>query len=197
MGLTHLPLWIKIITPTFIATMAKNNKAPLKKTNFGKSASKTPKKKKLCPRSLVHWWSSCLRCFPSLPRCPLDRQRTFFLASLPLSLSAVSKMSSVLSTTSNIKKRLVLDEDDNRAHTKPKYQEQKLAAYDVDWFDLSATKNKCIKHTSIKNLPDTQEGQLTFLLGKFETSEIKTAFADAIRQSRQTSKNGFLPTSLS
>ncbi len=46
MGLTHPPLWIKITTPTFIATMAKNNKAPLKKTNIGKSASKTPKKKR-------------------------------------------------------------------------------------------------------------------------------------------------------
>jgi hypothetical protein len=52
--------------------------------------------------------------------------------------------------------------------------------YDVDWFDLSATKNECIKHTSIKNLPDTQEGQLMFLLSKFETSKIRTAFADAI-----------------
>ena len=31
--------------------------------------------------------------------------------------------------------RLVLDDDDHRANTKPKYQEPKLAAYDVDWFD--------------------------------------------------------------
>jgi hypothetical protein len=85
----------------------------------------------------------------------------------------------VSSTTSTIKNRLVLDDDDHRANTKPKYQEPKLAAYDVDWFDSSATKKKCIMHTSIKNLLDTQEGQLTFLLGKFETSEIKTAFADA------------------
>ncbi len=103
-----------------------------------------------------------------------------FSALSPSLLSAVSKSSSVSLTTSNIKKRLVLDDDDHGANTKPKYQEQKLAAYDVDWFDLSATKNKCIKHTSIKNLPDTQEGQLTFLLGKFETSGIKTAFADTI-----------------
>ncbi len=103
-----------------------------------------------------------------------------FLALLPSSLSAVSKLSSVSSTTSNIKKRLVLDNNDHRGNTKPKYQEPKSAAYDLDWFYSSATKNKCIKHTSIKNLPDTQEGQLTFLLGKFKTSEIKTAFADAI-----------------
>ena len=40
--------------------------------------------------------------------------------------------------------------------------------------------NKCLKHTTIKNLPDTQEGQLTFLLSKFDASEIKTTFADAI-----------------
>ncbi len=160
--------------------MSKNNKAPLKKTNVGKSASKTQKKNELRPRSLVHWWSSRLRCFSPLQRCPLNRWRTFFYALLPSSLSAVSKSLSVSLTTSNIKKRLVLDDDDHRANTKPKYQEPKLVVYDVDWFDLSATKNKCIKHTSIKNLPDTQEGQLTFILGKFKTSEIKTAFADTI-----------------
>jgi hypothetical protein len=56
----------------------------------------------------------------------------------------------------------------------------KLAVYNVEWFDLSAMKNKCLKHTTIKNLPDTQEGQLLFLLSKFDASEIKTAFADAI-----------------
>ncbi len=95
--------------------------------------------------------------------------------------------------TSNIKKRLILDEDDNRANTKPKYQELKLVAYNVDWFDLSATKNKCIKHTSIKNLPDTQEGQLTFLLGKFETSVIKTAFADAIGKVDKPARTAFYP----
>jgi hypothetical protein len=119
-----------------------------------------------------------------------------FLALLPASLSAVSKLSSVSSTTSNIKKRLVLDNNDHRANTKPKYQEPKLAAYDVDWFDLSATKNECIRHTSIKNLPDTQEGQLTFLLGKFETSEIKTAFTDAIGKVGKPARTAFYPLPL-
>jgi hypothetical protein len=45
MGPTYSPLLFKITTPTFIATMAKNNKAPLKKTKVGKSVLKTPKKK--------------------------------------------------------------------------------------------------------------------------------------------------------
>jgi len=108
-------------------------------------------------------------------------------------LSAVSKSSSVSSTTSNIKKRLVLDNDDHRANTKLKYQEPKLAAYDVDWFDSPATKNKCIKHTSIKNLPDTQEGQLTFLLSKFKASEIKMAFADAIGKVGKAARKVFYP----
>jgi hypothetical protein len=92
--------------------------------------------------------------------------------------------------------RLVLDDNDHHANTKPKYQEPKSAAYDVDWFDSSATKNKCIKHTSIKNLPDTQEGQLTFLLGKFETSEIKTAFADAIYKVGKPARTAFYPLPL-
>ena len=74
-----------------------------------------------------------------------------------------------------------------------KSQEPTLAAYDVDWFDSSATKNECIKHTSIKNLPDTQEGQLTFLLSKFEASEIKTAFADAIGKVGKAARKVFYP----
>ncbi len=119
-----------------------------------------------------------------------------FLASSPSSLSAVLKSLSVSLTTSNIKKRLVLDDDDHHANTKPKYQEQKLAAYDVDWFDSSATKNECIKHTSIKNLPDTQEGQLTFLLGIFKTSEIKTALADAIGKVGKPARTAFYPLPL-
>ena len=109
------------------------------------------------------------------------------------SLSAVSKSSSVLLTTSNIRKRLVLDNDDLRANTKMKYQEPKLAAYNVDWFDSSATKNECMKHTSIKNLPDTQEGQLSFLLSKFEAFEIKTAFADAIGKVGKAARKVFYP----
>jgi hypothetical protein len=46
-------------------------------------------------------------------------------------------------------------------------QEPKLAAYDVDWFNSTSIKNECLKHTSDKNLPVTQEGQLTFLLDKY------------------------------
>ncbi len=72
-----------------------------------------------------------------------------------------------------------------------KYQEPKLAAYYVEWFDLSAAMNECLKHTTIKNLPDTQEGQLTFLLSKFDASEIKTAFADAIGNVGKAARNVF------
>ncbi len=102
----------------------------------------------------------------------------------------------MLSTISNIKKRLVLNTNDQRAKTKPKNKEPKLAAYDVDWFDSLATKNECLKHVHIKNLPDTQEGQLTFLLGKFETSEIRTAFADVIGKVGKAAKKVFYPLPL-
>jgi hypothetical protein len=95
----------------------------------------------------------------------------------PLLMSAVSKS---LSVSSDVKKRLVLDGEDNRVKSKPKKQEAKLSAYDIDWLDLVSTKNECLKYADIKNLPSTQEGQLTFLLNKFEASDIKTAFADAI-----------------
>ncbi len=108
-------------------------------------------------------------------------------------MSAVSKSLSVSSTILNANKRLVPDDVDHRVKTKPKKQEPKLAAYDIDWFDLSATKNKCLKYTHITNLPDTQEGQITFLLSKFKTSVIKTVFADAIGKVGKAARTVFYP----
>jgi hypothetical protein len=72
-------------------------------------------------------------------------------------------------------------------------QEPKLAAYGVDWFNSMSTKNKCLKHTSNKNLPFTQEGQLTFLLDKYQTSKIKMAFADAIGKVGTAARKAFYP----
>jgi hypothetical protein len=72
-------------------------------------------------------------------------------------------------------------------------QEPKLAAYDVDWFNSTSTKNECLKHTSDKNLPVTQEGQLTFLLDKYQTSQIKTAFADVIGKVSTAARKAFYP----
>jgi hypothetical protein len=72
-------------------------------------------------------------------------------------------------------------------------EEPKLAAYNVDWFYLALTKNKCLKHTSEKNLPVSQEGQLTFLLDKYQTSEIKTVFADVIGRVGTAARKAFYP----
>jgi hypothetical protein len=93
-------------------------------------------------------------------------------------------------TTTNIKKRLVLDSLENYHTRKPKKkahriesmmnEEPQLVAYNIDWLNFTLTKSKCLKHTSEKNLPVSQEGQLTFLLGIYQTSEIKTAFVGAI-----------------
>lgn len=94
------------------------------------------------------------------------------------------------STMSNIKKRLILN-GDNTSRT-----EMKLAAYDIDWFDPSVTMIECNKYTNIKNLPVTQEGQLTFLLSKFETSDIKTAFADTIGKVGKPARSAFYPLPL-
>jgi hypothetical protein len=124
-----------------------------------------------------------------------------FLALSLLLLSAVSKTSSLLSLTSNIKKRLILDSPDNQNQAKKKAhcneplkkQEPKLADEEADWFNSTSTKNKCLKHTSNKNLPVTQEGQLTFLLNKYQTSDIKTAFADAIGKVGTAAQKFFYP----
>jgi hypothetical protein len=125
----------------------------------------------------------------------------FLLESFPSLLSAVSKTSSLSLTKLNIKKRLVLDGPDNQSQPKKKAhpiesmmkQEPKLAAYNIDWFSFTSTKNKCLKHTSNKNLPVTQEGQLTFLLDTYQTSEIKTAFADTICKVGTAARKAFYP----
>ncbi len=113
--------------------------------------------------------------------------------SLPLLLSVVSQT----------KKRLHLSDDEEKPKKKipkePKTKttkEPKLAAYNIDWFDSAATKNECLKHLSIKNLPSTQEEQLTFLLGKYPTSDIKTAFADAIGKVGKAARKAFYPLPL-
>ncbi len=99
------------------------------------------------------------------------------------------------------KKRLVLDnpdiqiQDKKKAHRiePTKKQEPKLAAYEIDWLNSTSTKNECLKHTSNKNLLVTQEGQLTFLLNKYQTFEIKTAFADALGKVGNAARKYFYP----
>jgi hypothetical protein len=109
--------------------------------------------------------------------------------------------------TSTIKKRLVLNDNNNYASKKPKkkthcidskvnHQEPKLAAYDIDWFNSALTQNECLKHTSSANLPSTQEEQLTFLLSKYQASNFKTAFADAIGKVGRAPRKVFYPLSL-
>jgi hypothetical protein len=75
-------------------------------------------------------------------------------------------------------------------------EEPKLVAYTIDWFDSTLIKNKCLKHTSEKNLPVGQEGIPTFLLGKYQTSKIKTAFADAIGKVGTATRKAFYPLPL-
>ncbi len=74
-----------------------------------------------------------------------------------------------------------------------KNQEPKLAAYEVDWFNSMYTKNECLKHTSKNNLSVTQEEQRTFLLNKYQTSNIKMAFADAIGKVGTAARKFFYP----
>jgi hypothetical protein len=74
-----------------------------------------------------------------------------------------------------------------------KKHEPKFVAYEVDWFNSTSTKNKCLKHTSNKNIPVTQEGQLNFILNKYQTSDIKTAFEDAIGKVGTAMRKFFYP----
>jgi hypothetical protein len=98
---------------------------------------------------------------------------------------------------SKIKKRLILDSPQakKKAHCMDilKNQEPKLAAYKVDWFNSTSTKNECLKHTSKNNLPVTQEEKITFLLNKYKTSDIKRAFADTIGKVGTAAQKFFYP----
>jgi hypothetical protein len=75
-------------------------------------------------------------------------------------------------------------------------EEPKLVEFNIDWFKSTLITNKCLKHTSGKNLPVSQEGQLTNLLGKYQTSEIKMAFADAIGKVSTATRKAFYPLPL-
>jgi hypothetical protein len=124
----------------------------------------------------------------------------FLSLSSPSLLSVVSQASSLTLTTLTLKKRLILN-NDNKPKKKTqcvesKAKEPKLAAYDIDWFDSTPTQNKCLKHTSSTNLPSTQEEQLIFLLSKYQASDIKTAFADAIGKVSRAARKVFYPLPL-
>ncbi len=93
-----------------------------------------------------------------------------------------------------LKKRLLLS-DDNKPKKKTQ-KEPKLAPYDINWFDSTSTKNECLKHTPTNNVPSTQEEQLTFLLSKYQASNIKTAFADAMGKVGNAARKAFYPLPL-
>ncbi len=173
----------------------------------GKSGSKNPTKKRNPSEGNVLLVSKSSPLSSATSTVSSQLLTDFLLAaSSPSSLSVALKMSSLSSTTSNIKKRLVLDSLDNHSTSKPKKKahhiksmmnkEPILAAYNVDWVNSMLTKSKCLKHTSEKNLAVSQEGQLTFLLGKYQTSEIKTAFVDAIGKVGTAARKFFYPLPL-
>jgi hypothetical protein len=72
----------------------------------------------------------------------------------------------------------------------------KLSAYDVNWFNTTSLKKECLKFTLKKNLSVTQEGQLTFPLGKCQTTNIKTAFMGVIGMVGTAARKVFYPLPL-
>ena len=121
----------------------------------------------------------------STPLTVSNQLSTNFLSSSLPSLSPLSSpLSSSLSSASSLsvvlqtKKRLLLTNNKKPKKKTPEdpitktTKEPKLAAYEIEWFDSAAMKNEILKHLSIKNLPATQEEQLTFFLGKYPASDI-------------------------
>ncbi len=58
---------------------------------------------------------------------------------------------------------------------------------------LDINEEQMLKHTSTNNVPSNQEEQLTFLLSKYQASDIKTAFADAIGKVGKAARKAFYP----
>ncbi len=120
------------------------------KNKHGKLLVSTKKKNSLSKLSMS----------PSTPSTVSSRSSIDVLSSSLPSWSPLS-LSSSLSVVSQTKKRLHLSNDEKPQKKTPKEpqtkttKEPRLAAYDIDWFDLTATKNECLKHLSIKNLPST------------------------------------------
>ncbi len=128
--------------------MTKNNQSTPQKMSAtekknGKSGSKSPTKKQNPSKGNVLLVSESSPLSSTASTVSSQLLMDFLLAaSSPLSLSVALKMSSLLLTTSNIKKRLVLDSPDNHRTSKPKKkahciefmmnEEPKLAAYNVD-----------------------------------------------------------------
>ncbi len=135
---------------------------------------------------LTNFLSSSLPSLSPLPSPSLSP------LSSPLSLSVVSQTKKRLLLTDDEKPKKKTLEEPNTKTTK----EPRLAAYDINWFNLAATKKECLKHLSIKNLPSTQEEQLNFLLGKYPASDIKTAFADTIGKVGKAARKAFYPLPL-
>jgi hypothetical protein len=108
----------------------------------------------------------------------------------------------LLSVVLQTKKRLLLTDIEKPKKKTPEdpitktTKEARLAAYKIDWFNSASTKNKILKHLSIKNLPATQEEQLAYLLGKYTASDIKTAFADTISKVGEAARKAFYPLPL-
>jgi hypothetical protein len=167
------------------------------KNKNGKSRSKVVKKTTLSKVLIPLVFKSS----PSTASTASAQSLTDFLSSSSQSLlSVVSQTLSLTLTTSTLKKRLILN-DNNKPKKKTqrvesKAKEPKLAAYDIDWFNSTSTQNKCLKHTSSTNLLSTQEEQLTFLLSKYQASDIKTAFAVAIRKVGRAARKVFYPLPL-
>ncbi len=110
----------------------------------GKSGSKSPTKKRNPSKCNVLLVSESSLLFYTALTVSFQLLTDFLLAaSSPSLLSVASKTSSLSLTTSNIKKRLILDSPDNHRTSKPKKdahriksmmnEELKLAAYNVDW----------------------------------------------------------------
>ena len=145
----------------------------------------------MCPRVSSHWWLSRLRCVPPLQQCRLVCRWSF--RGRRLHRRCLLHRSRCLCCRRLLRSRKASFLKTSTIARRNKKNNPKLAAYDIDWLDSSATINECLKYTNIKKLPSTQEGKLSFLLSKFETSDIKTAFANAIGRVGKPAKMVFYP----
>jgi hypothetical protein len=76
----------------------------------------------------------------------------------------------------------------------PEEDEVKIQPQQINYFDAVKIKEECSKYlTNIKDIPCTQEDQLSFLLIKFPLSDLKIAFAIATTKVNNSAMKIFYP----
>jgi hypothetical protein len=113
-----------------------------KKRRQQQSVSHRRVAEKMCPRVSSHWWLSRLRCVPPLQQCRLVCRWSF--RGRRLHRRCLLHRSRCLCCRRLLRSRKASFLKTSTIARRNKKNNPKLAAYDIDWLDSSATINECL-----------------------------------------------------